>query len=316
MWRFVIAGAAVPVALFMSSASAAVTFNWAAVGDSGNAADTTGFGSVAHDYSISKTEVTNGQYTEFLNAVASTDTYGLYDSRMNSDGSGGITQSGSSGSYTYAVKSGRGNMPVNFVSWKDAARFVNWLSNGQGSGGTETGTYNMSDSTITRAGNASYVLPTEDEWYKAAYYDQTLNSGAGGYYDYATRNDTAPSYGYPPGGSNSANYKSGDGWKYPGDTTTDVGAYTGSTSYYGTFDQSGNVWEWNETEVTAGKRGMRGGQWASGSSDLNANTRNSNSLNDSYSSAGFRVAAVPEPTSGVVLLTLGGLALLRRRRSA
>ena len=97
---FVVLGLALVVSCV--SAVHAVTFDWATVGNPGNAGDVQvdgPFGAVVDTYRISKHEVTNSQYTEFLNAVADTDTNGLYNSSMNSDSSGGITQSGISGSF-------------------------------------------------------------------------------------------------------------------------------------------------------------------------------------------------------------------------
>jgi len=49
------------------------------VGDPGNAPDTTGFGAVPYTYQMGKFDVTVAQYTQFLNAVAKTDTYGLFN---------------------------------------------------------------------------------------------------------------------------------------------------------------------------------------------------------------------------------------------
>jgi hypothetical protein len=131
-------------------ASAIVTIDWVTVGDPGNTADWMGYGAVAHVYRISKYEKTNAQYAEFLNAVARTDTYDLYNADMSS-GYGGITRSGSSGSYTYAPIAGREAMPVNYVSWYDSLRFVNWLHNGQPTG--------EQDSTTTEGG--AYTMITE-----------------------------------------------------------------------------------------------------------------------------------------------------------
>ena len=101
-------------------------------------------GAVDYAYNIGKYEVTAGQYTEFLNAVATTaDTYGLYNTLMWSDTYGcKIQRSGSPGSYSYLVDANgdgiedadRVNRPVNYVSWGDAARFANWLHNGQPTG--------------------------------------------------------------------------------------------------------------------------------------------------------------------------------------
>jgi formylglycine-generating enzyme len=161
---------ALPLALTVS-AHAVVTIDYVTVGDAGNANDTTGFGGVAYTYQIGKYEVTNAQYAEFLNAKAASDPNGLYNARMGSDVWGGITQNGSSGSFTYAVKTNMGDKPVNYVSFSDAMRFTNWINNGQGSSSTESGAYDMtvSASTVLHSTLASVWLPTEDEWYKAAY---------------------------------------------------------------------------------------------------------------------------------------------------
>jgi len=135
------------------------------VGDAGNAADpTTGSGSVPYVYQMGKYDVTAGQYTAFLNAVATTDTYGLYSLGMAVVGTSsggfcgcGIVRSGSSGSYTYAVATASQNFPVNSVSWGDATRFSNWLQNGQPTSGvenastTENGAYTLNGATSDSA---------------------------------------------------------------------------------------------------------------------------------------------------------------------
>ena len=81
------------------------------------------------------------------------------------------------------------------------------------------------------------------------------------------------------------------------------------------------MWEWNETAYdgtnnTAGEnRERRGGSWGtSGSSFLAASFRYSSSPTDEDSRYGFRVASVPEPSTGLlVLLGLSGLLLKRRK---
>ena len=102
-----------------ATATANITIPTVTVGNPGNANDTTTgswWGGVGYTYNIGTYDVTNTQYTAFLNAVAATDTYGLYNPSMASDlNSAGITQSGSSGSYTYAVTAGMGNHPVTYV---------------------------------------------------------------------------------------------------------------------------------------------------------------------------------------------------------
>ncbi len=95
--------------------SHAVTIPTVAVGNAGNANDSTGFGAVAYDYRIGSTEVTNTQYAAFLNAKAASDPLALYDVNM-SDGYGGITRNGADGSYTYTTIAGRENMPAIYVN--------------------------------------------------------------------------------------------------------------------------------------------------------------------------------------------------------
>jgi hypothetical protein len=154
------------------------------VGNPGNAGDPQQFqgifGGVDYVYAIGKYEVTAGQYAAFLDAVAATDPYALYDTRMWTHADGcKIERTGSPGRYTYAVAPDWANRPVNFVSWGDAARFANWLHNGQPTGApdpttTEHGSYflngMMSDEDledVLREPDATWVIPTENEWYKA-----------------------------------------------------------------------------------------------------------------------------------------------------
>lgn len=321
--RVVALGLAVAIA---SPAWGTVVFDWAVVGDAGNAADTTGFGAVSSPFQISRHEVTNSQYTEFLNAKDpnGTNSLGLYNSSMGVPftATGGISfNSGAAAGAKYSVRSGRGNMPVVHVSWYDAVRFINWLHNGQGSGDTETGAYTLTGGTetptnefsIARNAGAAYVLPSENEWYKAAYY-----KGGGtnaGYWSYATQSNTVPTSDQPPGAaapSNSANYVNDDGNAGNGvndgyavtgtilfDPTvahlSDVGAYSGSLGAYGTFDMNGNAAEWNDAIVQASTRGYRGGAWDTNSSYLVSTGRFDQVPTANTQNIGFRVASVPEP---------------------
>jgi len=177
--------------------------NFVSVENSGNSNDSTGYGGVSYVYSIGKYVVTNYEYVEFLNAVASTDTYDLYDMNMGSDIRGGITRSGSSGSYSYSIKTNMGNKPVVYINWFDAARYCNWLHNNkpidvpQDINSTEDGAYSLSGAVtgdaIAKNSNAKYHIPTENEWYKAAYYNPEKGGvGSPGYYDYATMSDADP----------------------------------------------------------------------------------------------------------------------------
>ena len=176
------------------------------------------------------------------------------------------------------------------------------MSNGQPSGAqssttTENGAYNVNGATSGNAvaANATnpntslaptYRMPTENEWYKAAYYSPNyVSTGVGGYYIYATQSDTAP--GTTIGSSpNQANYNNAIGH------ATDVGSFSGSGSFYGTFDQSGNVYQWNDLNGNGGSlRGFRGGGWGSVSSYLSASERNDNAPSYESRSIGFRLAS-------------------------
>ncbi len=278
----------------------AVTMDWVSVGNAGNAADSTGYGGVSDVYQISTYEVTAGQYTEFLNAVADTDSHGLYNTSMWSIGSGcKIQQSGSSGSYSYSVASDYANRPVNYVSWYDTLRFSNWLHNGQGAGDTEDGAYDMLlGSSVVRKAGAQVWLPSEDEWYKAAYHK---NDGVtGNYFDYPTSSNNIS--------TTMANYDNSVAH------TTDVGSYSYDSSY-GTFDQGGNVWEWNESLIFGEKRGIRGGSFSDGGLILGSSARYISYPDIESFGVGFRVASVPEPAT-LLLLGLGAVLLRRKKPKA
>ena len=344
-----ICAAVVTVAMFTGIASADVfnmpsgltSLQFVTVGNPGNAPDTRyaspGFGSVSYTYQMGKFEVTTGQYCEFLNAVAKTDTYGLYNTYMDAsvyyDGCN-IKQRGSPGNYSYTVGNGNpidvnewSNRPVNWISWGDAARFCNWLTNGQkiGTGKpaqdawlTEDGSYYLNGATddtslldVTRKANARYVIPTEDEWYKASYHK---NDGVGGnYWDYPTGTNSVPSNILAnPDPGNNANYYDSFGAGNGGWTIgsphyrTEVGEFENSESPYGTFDQGGNVWEWNEAIVYGLYRGQRGGSFDGyGGSDLTLRAACFIYERPTYEivSYGFRIAEVPEPgCAGLVLI--------------
>ncbi len=320
MGRLIILAAAF-AAWFCGNATgnaAVVSFSLVTVGVPGNPADDSGYGAVNYVYSIGQYEVTNAQYAAFLNAV---DPNGIQPLRLYhgnmaaNDEAGGIAYeaSAASGSH-YHPKAGREDRPVAFVSIWSAARFVNWLHNGQpvlDASATiddiesvcNRGAYDIVEgSPLIRQPNATWFLPNFDEWYKAAYYDPA----SGAYYDYPTRSDTPPVPSPPPGGADGANLNMVAG----GPTST--GAYPDAYSPFGTFDQAGNIGEWIEdfsivnNDLAAAlsdhykkKRAYKAGymKWINPSA--------------TWSTTGFRVAGpapVPEPNTWIGLCGIGAVA--------
>jgi formylglycine-generating enzyme required for sulfatase activity len=308
----------------VTSRGEAAPMEWVTVANPNNAPDSSGFGSVSEVFRIGKFEVTNAQYVDFLNNVASTDPLELYDTKMADFG---IQRASTSNGFTYSLTADTavnwGVKPVNAVSWYDAIRFANWMNNGMGSGDTETGAYTLQGGTptpsnpgaIVRNTDARVWLPSIDEWYKAAYYDAAKPEGAG-YWTYPTASDIAPSNQLlNPDPGNSANFTGGNlASTLPGDLKlTDVGQFTNSASAYGTFDQAGNLAEWSESLVPGigMLRASLGGSWGSlmvGLQGSNAKFAfNGPAVNSDR--GGFRLASsIPEPTSAI--LTLVGAALL------
>lgn len=215
------------------------------------------FGSVPYTFYMGATEVTNAQYTVFLNAVAGVDTYGLYNPDMAFVPGGGIIRTGFP-TRTYSVIPGRENHPVTYVSYFDALRFANWLHNGQPTGGqnnatTEGGAYTITASGVTnnsieRNSNWLWAIPTENEWYKAAFHQPSTSPGgpAGNYWYFGTSTDfISPAIAH-----------------YGNSVTDSCPVTTYAPNYWGVYGMAGNLWEWNDTNFAPASpliRGMRGG---------------------------------------------------------
>ena len=326
----VAAGALATVASMAAPSCAAVVsfgtgsnqFNmeFVTIGNPGNAADTTGApkpaGAVGYEYGIGKFEVSEDMITK-------------YNANFGTANGLAIT------------KDTRGvNKPATNVSWNEAARFVNWLNTSTGNQAaykftgsgvnddialwTAADTLDYEATNPYRSKRATYVLPSYNEWYKAAYYDPSNST----YYNFATGSDTPPTSvasgtGTGVNGNNEAVYFGQSG---PADVTQ-----AGGLSPYGVMGLGGNVFEWEESSFDlanssgSSSRGIRGGHWNDFSSFLSSSTRFvNNPSNEDSVGLGFRVAslsssappAVPEPSMMVIgtLFGIGGLMAKRRMK--
>lgn len=190
---------------------------------------------------------------------------------------------------------------------------------------------------MARNAGALTYLPTENEWYKAAYYKGGGTSA--GYWDYATQSDTAPtgvtadSTGIGSAGStgNYANYDYNADWNASNGNNLTVGT-SGGPSFYGAFDMSGNTGELTDLNGLAGStRSDRGGGYNSNANYISSNIRYEGAMSAysgaGYPAVGFRVAAiadspaaVPEPgqvaASLLLIAGLGGYVVIKRRKAA
>lgn len=295
---------------------AIVIIETVSVRDTNNTADAaTGYGAVQSAYRIGKTEVTATQYCAFLNAVAqNSDPYSLYNTNMASDrniASIQRTYNATNKSYLYTTISGAENFPITYVSWLSAARFCNWLHNDQATGDedastTEEGAYQldgMMSGVVLMERDACWSLPSENQWYKAAYCKGGTSKNS--YWTYPTQKNTAPTNTMTGTMKSNANFyaiKKGVGsyCKSNAPYLTPVSTFSNSAGYYGTYDMGGNIYEW----VDASREGLqdnvqvvRGGAWDSNSRVATLSSTNRNATNLSSATAnniGFRVMIPPQ----------------------
>ena len=326
------------VAACLGPMACGVTIDWATVGNPGNSANVNGWGTVPDPFLISTVETTNTQYAEFLNKVdaSGTNPNGVFSSLMGSDPLGGIIFNVAAPSGAkYAVKPGApdgspagtsyAQMPVTFVTWFSAARFTNWLQNGQlaNAASMENGTYALQGQTSgpipsRNPGTGTQVaLPHRDEWYKGAFYNGS------NYLTWPCQSNVAPTNTVTdllqPCAANFG------GAATPTVGPINVGSYRNSQSASGLFDMLGNVTELTDTAGTgadAGEVQVFGGSWATPPSEMTMWNASAppvfRSPTNPTGQIGFRVVtvqAVPEPSSAVLAAaTLACLAGYRCRQ--
>jgi formylglycine-generating enzyme required for sulfatase activity len=275
------------------------TVDFVSISQTNNTADTTGYGAVPYEYRAS-----------------------IYEISQND-----ITKATASGMSNVTAGAWTGNQPAANISWYEAAAFVNFLNTNSG----KTAAYDLawngsawsmalwsSEQAWTAGGtnlyrnkNAFYFLPSENEWYKAAYY----NAAGTNYFLYPTGSDTAPTAVASGTNAGSAVYNS----------VASVPAIVdsaGGLSPYGTMGQGGNVFEWTESAFAGTNRfssefrARRGGNYVNSEDRLRSSTRVFFDPSFENGNVGFRVASIPEPSTYALLLMAGAGWLLWKRRKA
>ena len=272
--------------------------------------------------------VIGGSFADDATALAAA--VGLLSSASTEVATRGFRIAAKRGWQTYVAKDGFAEKPANYLSLWDAMRFANWLENGQPVGGqdastTEGGSYTLSTegmqaNTIERNPGATVFVSSEDEWYKAAYYDASAQS----YFTSPTADGAELDCEVPtfnpeedPAVPDTANCGDAvlalNGAIFEA-VSTAVRAYPASPSSYGTLDQGGNLFEWNDTIVATESRGMRGGFYGASNFSTESVARGLNVPAIEAPSVGFRVTQIPEPASWLLQgFMLATLAILRRR---
>ena len=282
------------------------TIDFVDIGHAGNAADTTTYGAVPYEYRVGKYEI-------------SQDT---------------ITKATASGMANVTAGSWTGNQPAAYISWYEAAAFVNFLNTDSGKTAAydltiNNGIWSMalwsSEQAWTAGGtnlyrnkDAYYFLPSENEWYKAAYY----NAAGTNYFLYPTASSSVPTAVASGTDAGSAVYNNVA-------SVPAIVASAGGLSPYGTMGQGGNVWEWSESAFdgtnssSSESRAIRGGDWQDPELYLRSSSRNLSGIPTSVSNImGFRVASVPslsipEPsTYALLLLGAGAIYFWKRRKGS
>jgi hypothetical protein len=238
------------------------------------------------------------------------------------------------GGRVYRVGINGGMRGVGGITWRQAAIYCNWLTNGKSldraaflSGAYDVSTFGYIGNIFTdqtqRSPGAKYFIPTLDEWMKAAHYDpHRYGPNQEGWWHYSHTSDTYAIPGPPgqitPGGPTQANYGNYDPFGnvslYP------LGSYPTVMSPWGLLDTAGVTAEWNEEVFTSSADGVKyrgndGSNWFTGVAFSDQVWSLSAALpNDNYYAYGFRIAAVVPTPCAFVIIGVGGIPIFSKRR--
>ena len=306
---------------FGSGAGKTFDMEFVTIGNPGNAADTDpsaqplNSGAVGYAYGIGKFEVSRDMITKYNSNFGTANSLVISLEDMSGYGGNGA------------------NRPATGISWNEAARFVNWLNTSTGNQAaykfSNTGVNDDIDLWVSgdagydpsnpyRNSLAKYVLPSYNEWYKAAYYNPNNST----YYNFTNGSDTAPTTVASGTGAGTAVYG-----QSPGQGPADV-TQAGGLSPYGVMGLGGNVFEWEESSLdlanssVSSRREIRGGAWSNDSHYLSSLGRFDVDPSIESNSISFRVAslsssappAVPEPSMLVIGMVFGIGGLMAKRR--
>lgn len=213
-----------------------------------------GRGRVDYQYRMGKYEITTAQWMEYVNTFSTqSNDLQFFATPVFWGAETDTTYSGPGRRYRLRSDAKADMRPVVGISWRDAARFCNWMHNGKSSSlsSLQSGAYYTStfvthadaswDDQATRSPGAKYWIPSLDEWIKAAHFDPNKNGGAGGWWQFSNGSDVAP-VGGPPG-VGTAN----TGFNLPsfGEFEIPLGSYS-TTNAWGLFDMAGSGSEFTE----------------------------------------------------------------------
>lgn len=188
---------------------------WVTIDDPGNMAYPgmhgmlEGRGSVDYSFRVSRTEITTGQWLEFLNIFGTMDDLGELLVPTIWGGRFDFNYHGPGERYVLTHLANQPELISAGVTWRQAAMFCNWMQNGHSDdlsaifdGVYDTSTFTRNDDNTyndqdTHGPDARYWIVTLDEYLKAVYYDPDKNGQGPGWWLYGHSSDEPPVYGMP-----------------------------------------------------------------------------------------------------------------------